>query len=256
MIILAFFVLHWYTSLFFQTFFLHRYAAHKMFTMSKTWEKIFFILTYIFQGSNYLSAYGYGIMHRLHHAHADTEHDPHSPSYSTSLFDMMWKTKNIYTDICKGKFKVEEKYTKDVPEWHAFDNFASSWYSRIGWGVVYSLFYIQFATHWWMFLLLPIHFLMSPVHGAIINWFAHKIGYINFKTKDTSTNLLPFDFLMMGEGYHNNHHTYGSRANFGGVRWHEIDVTYLIIKVLNWVGIIKMRKSASEVSLEKRKKVA
>jgi len=36
---------------------------------------------------------------------------------------------------------------------------------------------------------------------------------------------------MMGESYHNNHHKYGSRANFGGIRWHEIDPTYFIIKI-------------------------
>jgi stearoyl-CoA desaturase (Delta-9 desaturase) len=39
MYILIFFLAHWYLSLFSQTFFLHRYAAHQMFTMSKSWEK-------------------------------------------------------------------------------------------------------------------------------------------------------------------------------------------------------------------------
>ena len=57
-VILIFFVAHWYLSLFFQTFFLHRYAAHKAFTMSKRTEKVFYVLTWIFQGSNYLSPYG------------------------------------------------------------------------------------------------------------------------------------------------------------------------------------------------------
>ncbi|CAA9301254.1 MAG: Fatty acid desaturase; Delta-9 fatty acid desaturase, partial [uncultured Cytophagales bacterium] len=35
--IIAFFIAHWYLSLFCQTFFLHRYSAHKMFTMNKFW---------------------------------------------------------------------------------------------------------------------------------------------------------------------------------------------------------------------------
>ncbi|MCZ6521882.1 MAG: acyl-CoA desaturase, partial [Bacteroidetes bacterium] len=73
--ILILFVAHWYLSLFFQTFFLHRYAAHGAFTMSKGMEKVVFVLTWIFQGSNYLSAYGYGILHRMHHAFADTPQD-------------------------------------------------------------------------------------------------------------------------------------------------------------------------------------
>jgi stearoyl-CoA desaturase (delta-9 desaturase) len=96
---------------------------------------------------------------------------------------------------------------------------------------------------------------MSPIHGAIINWFAHKYGYINFPVKDTSKNFLPVDFLMMGESYHNNHHKYGSRANFGGIRWHEIDPTYLVIKVLDKIGVIEIARQ-KEISLEEVKKAA
>lgn len=254
-VILIFFVAHWYLSLFFQTFFLHRYAAHKSFTMSKSWEKVFFVLTWIFQGSNYLSAYGYGIMHRMHHAFADTPNDPHSPKYDESLFKMMWKTKTIYSGITSKTIKVDERFTRDVPEWEAFDKFARSWGSRLFWGAAYVAVYWAFAPVWWIWLLLPIHFLMSPVHGAIINWFAHKYGYTNFKVGDTSKNFLPVDFLMMGESYHNNHHKYGDRANFGGIRWHEIDPTYQVIKLFNKIGIIKMARN-KEVHLSEVKKAA
>ena len=245
MIILFSFIGHWYLSLFCQTFFLHRYAAHKSFTMSKFWERFFYILTWIFQGSSYLSPFGYGVMHRMHHAFADTEKDPHSPKFSTNLFSMMWSTKDIYTAITTGKQKVEARFTKGVPNWASFDIFARSWVSRLFWGVVYIAFYIAFAPSAWFFFLIPVHFLMGPVHGVVINWFAHRLGYTNFKVSDTSKNLLPFDFLMMGEGYHNNHHKHGSRANFGGIRWHEIDPTYIIIKVLHFFKIIRLKKSAS-----------
>jgi len=240
--IIIFFVAHWYLSLFFQTFFLHRYASHRAFTMNKFTEKVFYVLTWIFQGSNYLSAYGYGIMHRMHHAFADTPDDPHSPKYDESIFKMMWKTKTIYSDIASKRVTVDARFTKDIPEWDWFDKFARSWVSRIMWGALYVLFYYNFATEWYLWLLLPVQFLLSPIHGAIINWFAHKYGYINFKVGDTSKNFLPFDFLMMGESYHNNHHKHGARANFGGFRWHEIDPTYLVIKVLDKIGIIKINK--------------
>lgn len=252
-VILIFFLAHWYLSLFFQTFFLHRYASHKAFTMSKGWEKVFFVLTWIFQGSNYLSAYGYGIMHRMHHAYADTPNDPHSPKYDESLFKMMWKTKTIYSAITSKTMKVDERFTQDVPEWTAFDKFARSWVSRLFWGVVYVAIYWQFATVWWLWLLLPIQFLLSPIHGAIINWFAHKYGYRNFAVGDTSRNFLPVDFLMMGESYHNNHHKYGDRANFGGIRWHEIDPTYQVIKIFNKIGIIKIANEKQMVPAEVKK---
>jgi stearoyl-CoA desaturase (delta-9 desaturase) len=242
MYILVFFVAHWYLSLLMQTFFLHRYAAHKMFTMSPFWEKFFYALTFIFQGSSFLSPYAYGVMHRLHHAHADTEEDPHSPSFSSSLFDMMWKTKNYYNTILHREDKIPAKFKKDVPHWEFIERLGDFWAIRIGWGVLYTLFYIQFATAWWMYLLLPIHYLMGPVHGVIINWYAHKYGYTNFKVNDTAKNLLPFDFLMMGESYHNNHHKLGGRANFG-VKWHEFDPTFPFILFLNATGIIKLKRN-------------
>jgi stearoyl-CoA desaturase (delta-9 desaturase) len=220
--------------------------------MSKAWEKVFFVLTWIFQGSNYLSAYGYGIMHRMHHAFADTENDPHSPKYDESIFKMMWKTKTIYSAIGNKTMDVDERFTQDVPEWNAFDKFARSWVSRLFWGFIYVGVYYVYADVWWLWLFLPIQFLLSPIHGAIINWFAHIYGYTNFKVNDTSKNLLPVDILMMGEGYHNNHHKYGNRPNFGGIRWHEIDPTYVMIKVFGALGIIKLKPKVVPV-MEHRK---
>ncbi|EAQ40251.2 fatty acid desaturase [Dokdonia sp. MED134] len=241
MLILLFVIVMWYSGLFFQSFFLHRYAAHQTFTMSKTAEKITFVLTWIFQGPSYLSAYGYGIMHRMHHAYTDTDKDPHSPSYDENPFAMMWKTKNIYQDINNDRVEVDAKFKKNVPQWKRFDAFASSRFSRVLWGALYITFFAVFATAWWQWLFLPVVLAMAPIHGVIINWFGHILGYRNFKTKDTSKNLFRFDFLMMGEGYHNNHHKFGSRPNFGGVRWYEIDVTYLIMRFLHRINLIQMK---------------
>lgn len=240
MVIIIFVIVLWYAGLFFQSFFLHRYAAHQVFRMSKTTERLTFVLTWVFQGSSYLSAYGYGIMHRMHHAYTDTEKDPHSPSYDPNLFAMMWKTKNIYQDINKQRVVIDARFTKNVPQWKRFDAFASSRFSRVLWIFAYITFFAFFTTQLWQWLLLPITFLMAPIHGAIINWFGHLYGYVNFKMNNTSKNLFHFDFLMMGEGYHNNHHKNANSANFG-VKWHEIDITYLIMKVLNSVGIITLK---------------
>lgn len=244
MAILIFMLVLWYTGLFFQSFFLHRYAAHQTFTMSNFTEKMCFFLTWICQGSNYLSAYGYGVMHRMHHAFVDTEKDPHSPKYDSNMFSMMWRTKNIYQDINNERISLDAKFTKNTPQWKSFDAFASSNFSRIAWGLGYTVFFYFFATAWWHWLFLPIAFFMAPIHGVIINWFGHIVGYTNFKVDNTSKNLLPVDFLMMGEGYHNNHHKHSGRANFGGVRWYEIDPTYYIMLLLNTLGIIKLKKSA------------
>ncbi|MEL6588590.1 MAG: acyl-CoA desaturase [Bacteroidota bacterium] len=246
MAILIFFLAHWYLSIFMQTFYLHRYAAHGMFRMSPFWERFFWVLTYISQGSSYLSPRVYGILHRMHHAYADTEMDPHSPKYSDNMFSMMFDTSHVYGDIKRNRTEIDPRFTKNVPTWTAMDKIADNPISRFVWMGLYVWFYVAFAEYWWMYALLPIHFMMGPVHGVIINWFAHKYGYRNFEVEDTSTNFLPFDFLTMGEAYHNNHHTHSGRANFGGFRWHELDLSWLIIQGLDKIGVLKLKRKAKE----------
>ena len=242
MIILLFFVAHWYLSLFVQTFYLHRYSAHKMFTMNMFWEKFFFLLTYISQGSSYLSPRAYAIMHRMHHAFSDTERDPHSPHFSGNAFSMMWKTKNIYNDFLNNRVEPEMRFDGNYPTWRPLENIGDHWGSRLAWGVIYVLIYINFATEWWMYLLLPLHFLMGPLHGAIVNWSGHKYGYQNFDNNDKSRNSLFFDFLTGGELFQNNHHKLPNRVNFG-VKWWEVDPTYPVIWTLDKIGIIKLKKA-------------
>jgi stearoyl-CoA desaturase (Delta-9 desaturase) len=242
MVVLFIFAAHWYLSLFTQSFFHHRYSAHLQFKMTRFWEKFFFIISFIFQGSSYLSPYAYGIMHRMHHAYADTEKDVHSPKYDSNFFSMMWRTKVVYDQIFKGKVEIDEKFKKNVPEWHAFDSFASHTLTRAAWVFIYVLLYLAFATHWWMFLLVPIHAVMGPFHGVIINWFAHKYGYTNFEVSDTSKNLMPLDILMLGEGFHNNHHKHASRPNFG-VKWFEFDPIYPFILLFDKLRIIRLNRA-------------
>ena len=243
--VIAAFVGHWYLSLFCQTFFLHRYSAHKMFRMNKFWERFFYLLTYLSQGSSYLSPRAYAILHRMHHAFSDTERDPHSPHHTKNVFTMMWETKDIYNAVLNRKRAVETQFDRNYPEWRFIEKLGDSWASRLGWGVLYSVFYIlayiYLDMHWIFFLLLPIHFLMGPIHGAIVNWSGHKYGYQNFDNNDKSKNSLIVDFLMMGELFQNNHHKRPNSLNFGS-RWFEFDPTYPVIKLLNRLKIIEVRK--------------
>jgi stearoyl-CoA desaturase (delta-9 desaturase) len=241
MAILIFLVTHWYLSLFSQTFFLHRYSAHALFKMSKFWERFFYLFTYITQGSSYLTPRVYAVLHRMHHAYSDTEKDPHTPLLSGNIFLMMWKTKDIYNALLKDRQQAEPRFDKNLPEWKVIDTIGDNWMSRIGWGVAYSIFYIFFVPSgmWYLYLLLPIHYLMGPVHGAIVNWAGHKYGYRNYNSSDESKNTLAFDFVTGGELFQNNHHRFPERLNFA-TRWWEIDPTYPVIKVLSWLRIIKI----------------
>ena len=42
----------------------------------------------------------------------------------------------------------------------------------------------------------------------------------------------------MGEGWHNNHHHY-QRSTNQGWHWYQIDMTYYILVMLSWVGIVR-----------------
>jgi stearoyl-CoA desaturase (delta-9 desaturase) len=238
-VILSFFAGHWLLSVFFQTFFLHRYGAHKMFTMSKGWERFFHLMTWLTQGSSYLVPRAYAILHRAHHAYSDTEKDPHSPHFYSNPATMMWTTKEEYEGYVHGTRPVEERFLGETPEWDALDRFGNSWTSRIGFGAVYTLVYLAYAPHWAFFALLPIHFLMGPVHGAIVNWCGHKYGYRNYDTNDRSRNTLVFDFLTLGELFQNNHHTFGMAPNFAARRF-EIDPTWQVIRLFAALGIIEL----------------
>ena len=241
MAILIFLLIHWYCSLFFQSVFLHRYAAHGLYTMSKGWEKFFFFGCFITQGSSYISPPAYGIMHRLHHAHTDTDEDPHSPENSSNVFSMMWDTRNSYRNIYIGKTEVADKYKKDLPVWTPFDRFAHSWITKAVWVLIYITLYIILANHWWLFLFLPVTLAMGAFQGVAVNWWAHRFGYENYKMNNTSKNILPVDMLFWGEAYHNNHHKHPANPD-NAHKWFELDMGYKAMKFMDKVGIISLKK--------------
>jgi stearoyl-CoA desaturase (delta-9 desaturase) len=238
-IIVLFFVAHWQLSVFFQTFFLHRYGAHRQITMSKGWERFFYLCTYVAQGSSFLTPRAYAILHRMHHAFSDTPRDPHSPTNHTGLMAMMLATKKSYDDFAYRRVEPEARFDGGIPEWPAVDKLGQSWVMRLAWVGAYTAFYVKFATAPWMFALLPLHFIMGPIHGAIVNWCGHKYGYKNFDNGDQSRNTLVFDFVTLGELFQNNHHKFGMSPNFAARRF-EVDPAYVVIRVMAWLGIVEI----------------
>jgi stearoyl-CoA desaturase (delta-9 desaturase) len=180
-------------------------------------------------------------MHRMHHAYSDTEKDPHSPHFIKDVWGLMMKTKTIYLDYRRYKLEPEAQFIDRYPTWGFIDRIGDLWTTRIIFIAFYIAFYVVFATHWYLWLLLPFHFMMGPLHGAIVNWCGHKYGYSNHDNDDHSKNSLPLDFLMLGELFQNNHHKKPNDVNFAQ-KWYEFDPSYPIIKIMHKLRIIRLRK--------------
>ena len=244
--ILIFFFAHYFLAVLAQTFFLHRYASHGMFTMNKFWERFFHIFTLVAQGPSFLEPYSYAVLHKMHHAHSDTPQDPHSPVQTKNLFHMMWQTKQIYSGILSRRVIPEPAFdAPEAPRWPLIDQFAHHWPWRILSGSVFVFFYMAFVPEgmWYLYLLVPVHWVIGPIHGAIVNYCGHRIGYVNFrKTKDNSRNSLPIDLLTFGELFQNNHHGRAQSPNFAA-RWWEIDPGYQFVRIMNRLGVIQLRRA-------------
>lgn len=210
--------------------------------MSKGWERFFYFLTFITQGSSFLNPRAYAILHRMHHTYSDTEKDPHSPHFFKDVWSMTIQTKDIYLQYAKRKVEPEEAFRGGYPEWPWLDKLSDSWITRILFGLGYVAFYVAFAPSYWWFLLLPIEFLISPIQGAIVNWCGHKYGYTNYDNGDKSRNSTPIDLFLLGELFQNNHHKSANNPNFAR-RWFEFDPTYPVMRLLNALHIIKLRRA-------------
>ena len=65
----------------------------------------------------------------------------------------------------------------------------------------------------------------------INNSFGHWIGYRSHATPDNSRNNLLTGWLMLGEGFHNNHHHAPNAWNMGQ-QWYEVDLGACVLRVL------------------------
>jgi stearoyl-CoA desaturase (delta-9 desaturase) len=83
-------------------------------------------------------------------------------------------------------------------------------------------------------------------HGTFtINSLSHVFGSRRYETTDTSRNSLLLALLTLGEGWHNNHHQYQASAN-QGFFWWEIDISYYVLRMLSWVGLVRDLKTPPE----------
>ena len=66
---------------------------------------------------------------------------------------------------------------------------------------------------------------------------AHVFGNQRFETGDDSRNSFLLSLITLGEGWHNNHHKHMGAVR-QGFYWWELDITYYLLKMLSFTGII------------------
>ena len=87
----------------------------------------------------------------------------------------------------------------------------------------------------------------------LVNSATHLIGSRRFQTKDDSRNSLVIALLTFGEGWHNNHHHYPNSVR-QGFYWWEIDITWYILKMMSWLGLVwELRPVPKRILLQAKK---
>ena len=83
-------------------------------------------------------------------------------------------------------------------------------------------------------------------HGTCtINSMSHLFGFRRYDTSDTSRNNPVLALITLGEGWHNNHHRYAISTR-QGFFWWELDITYYLLVVLSWLGIVRNLRPVPE----------
>jgi stearoyl-CoA desaturase (delta-9 desaturase) len=158
-----------------------------------------------------------------HHPHSDTEKDLHSPTKGIWHAFMGWT-------FLVNQYSVNHKYAVRLMR-NPMHMFFHKNYFRIVWGFFF-LFVLVFG---WKAAIYgyAIAATISILQDNLVNVMGHmpKLGYRNFDTRDRSSNFPPLGYLAWGQGWHNNHHQYPGRFNFG-IKWWELDLCRIFIPLL------------------------
>ena len=185
--------------------------------------------------------------HRAHHAHSDTERDPHDSRRGFLWSHMEWLYRS---NPARLSLADEHRYAADLvaDPYLRFLERSMLWW-QIGLGVV------LFALGGWSWLVWGIFgCLVFTYHATwLVNSAAHLSGYRTFRTpgRDRSTNNWWVALLAWGEGWHNNHHAFPFSARHG-LRWFEFDATWWMIAALGAVRLARDVKLPDPATMRRR----
>jgi len=205
----------------------HRLLAHRSFKVPKWLEYVLTICgTLALQGA----APKWVATHRVHHAYSDRPSDPHSPTRGFWWAHVGWL---FAYDELTDKPESYTRFVQDLERDRGHQLIAKT----VGWQVLL-LALLLYAWGGWPFIVWGIFVRTTFVyHGTwLVNSAAHLWGYQAFDTNEGSRNNWWVAIVSYGEGWHNNHHAY-LRSAAHGLRWWEVDLTYVSIRLLSLVKL-------------------
>lgn len=226
------------------TLFLHRCQTHQALKLHPMMSHFFRFWLWMTTG---IVTREWVAIHRKHHAKCETAEDPHSP-VNWGLKTMLLKGAVVYR---AGKTKKTiETYGYGTPnDW--IENHVYTKHEKLGIMLMLGIDLLLFGLPGLLIWLIQMAWIPFWAAG-VINGVGHAFGYRNFETKDASTNIIPWAIIVGGEELHNNHHTFPTSAKLS-VKWWEIDIGWLYIKILQFFGLAEVRRTLPLLSQNKTK---
>lgn len=230
----------------------HRYFSHRTYKINRVWQFIFALVgcSAVQRGPLWWAAH-----HREHHKNSDTDLDIHSP-----VAHSFWQS-HVGWFVSRKSFNTNYDRVKDwsrYPELIYVNRFSmlvpiilSLVMFVIGETVarVYEYPGIDGLQVLLWAMVIPTVLVWHATYT--INSICHKLGSQRYKTNDNSRNNWFLALITFGEGWHNNHHYYPSSAR-QGFYWWELDITFYILKILSYMGIVReLRGIPERVFLER-----
>ena len=226
------------------TLFLHRDQTHRGLELHPAVRHFFRFWLWLTTG---MVTREWVAVHRKHHAHCETENDPHSPQVK-GLLKVLLEGAELYREEAKQQDTIAKYGRGTVDDW--MERHLYSRYPILGVSLMLILDVLLLGlpgiTVW------AIQMLAIPVLAAgVVNGVGHYSGYRNFECKDAATNVLPWGFIVGGEELHNNHHAFPSSAKFAQRPW-EVDLGWWYIRALEFFHLATVRRVAPEPIISAR----
>ena len=200
--------------------------------------------------------------HRKHHALSDKEGDPHSPhvghgdgtmgvvkGFVHAHVGWMFSNLGLEQERAYGSDLYDDRLIRTIDRlyllWvvlslgipfaigYLVGGTLEAGIAGLVWGGLVRIFAYQHATF-------------------AVNSICHMFGRRDFRARDESRNNWLIAVLVLGEGWHNNHHAFPASARHGLLRG-QVDVSWLVIRGLERLRLVRNVRRPTSAQMERRR---